>query len=79
MADSSGGFGFYNLPEGDYTVTLDPKTLPESYFPLSPPAVTVHVAIDGQTPAVQFLIEKREAQVPTRKVFEKPLPLDPPR
>ena len=79
VADSSGGFGFHNLPEGDYTVTLDPKTLPESYFPLSPPAVTVHVAIDGQTPAVQFLIEKREAQVPTRKVFEKPLPLDPPR
>ncbi len=74
MADSSGGFGFYNLPEGDYTVTLDPKTLPEFYFPLSAAEVTVHVAIDGQTPAVQFLIEKRETQLPTRKVFQKPLP-----
>ena len=71
IADTAGGFAFYNLPDGHYTVSLDPKTLPEFYFLASPGEVEIDVAVDGHAPPVKFVIEKREPQLPTRRVLQK--------
>lgn len=71
VADTAGGFAFYNLPDGHYTVSVDPKSLPEFYFVAGPQEMELDVRADSPTPAVKFVMEKRETQLPTRKVLQK--------
>ena len=60
-------------------MALDPKTLPEFYFPMEPLQVSVHVEIGQPAPSVSLTIEKREPQLPRRQVIRRPLPEDPPK
>lgn len=66
--DEKGRFTFYNLAAGEYQVTIDPGTLAEFYVLTSDEKVAVATSA-AKTPAVSFTIEKREPQLPVRKVF----------
>jgi hypothetical protein len=70
--DNSGTFHFYNLHEGEYTVVLDPKTLPSGATPDSPLNVPVTVK-SSETPTVRFAFEVHKTEKPVRRVFEKSL------
>lgn len=63
-----GGFMFYNLREGDFTVVLDARTLPENGALMSPAGVTFSMR-DGTTPPpIEFNFTIRSIQKPVRKV-----------
>jgi hypothetical protein len=52
--DSDGRFGFYNLPEGDYEVTVADGSLPEDARLVSPAILTATVRYGAATTPVEF-------------------------
>ena len=66
--DESGRFTFFNLPAGEYELSVDETTLPE-FFVLLPPVKVQAMTAKDTTPEVKFAIEKHEPQLPIRKVF----------
>jgi hypothetical protein len=67
--EENGAFGFFNLPPGEYEVALDAETLPEFYVVVSDAKVKAGATSDVPQPRLKFVIEKREPQLPIRKVF----------
>jgi hypothetical protein len=51
---SDGRFGFYNLPEGDYEVTVSNPTLPENAKLISPAAFRAEVRYGKTEAAIEF-------------------------
>jgi hypothetical protein len=66
--DSKGHFGFFNLPAGEYRLTLDATTLPENYVLVSPGVVKMTITNDAPG-AAHFAIERHDPKLPVRKVF----------
>ena len=65
-----GDFGFYNLSEGKYVVSLATASLPENYVAVSSAEVEVEVGSAAAAPYVVFRLEKRIKQLPVRRVFQ---------
>jgi hypothetical protein len=70
--DTEGNFFFYNLREGEYTLAVDEKTLPE-FAEMNQPriSITVHVGAAPEPVAFGFKINKPEK--PVRRVLDKGL------
>ncbi len=69
-ADRSGNFYFENLPEGDYTVVVEEKTLPQFYLMLTPGSIPAEARAGGEAPSLEFRFEVRPPVKPVRKVYE---------
>lgn len=63
-ADAAGNFRFPKLPEGDYTVVLEEKTLPENAVLTTPSSVTLSLRAGHETPAAEFRFEIRKLKKP---------------
>jgi hypothetical protein len=68
-ADADGTFHFYGLHEGDYSVSVDEKTLPEHALLDRREPIAVRVAPDLRSEPILFHFEIREPVKPVRKVF----------
>jgi hypothetical protein len=67
-----GSFFFYNLPEGDYDVAIDPQTLPEGYLLKSPASSRVSPRSFGAVPPVEFEIGAKPVAVkPVREILQQ--------
>lgn len=67
-----GSFAFYNLPDGDYQVSLVQETLPPDALLKSEPALPIQVQTGAPPTALQFEIERRpEEPKPVRRVLEQ--------
>ena len=71
--EEDGNFGFYNLKEGEYTVAIDPQTIPEE-ITLSTPA-SLRVLASGENPspaAIEFRLEpKPQTEKPIRQILHE--------
>jgi hypothetical protein len=81
--NSDGSFGFYNLHEGEYTVTLDSETLPDDVMLISAASVLVKVTSAEQASPVQFTLRlKPPEEKPIRQMLQDkvrvPAPAPPP-
>jgi hypothetical protein len=68
--EAGGGFCFYNLREGDYTVELDPATLPVGTRLLTAAAVPVAFRLAGPPPRLEFVVEAEKQEPRIRRVLE---------
>jgi len=80
--DGEGTFTFYNLREGDYSLALDEKSLPEYGVTDKPDGVSVSVRLGQQPQAVNFQFDVHKPTKPVRKVLlkatgEQPRPREP--
>ena len=67
-----GSFFFYNLPEGDYDVAIDPQTLPEGYLLKSPASSRVSPRSFSAVPPVGFEISAKPVPVkPVREILQQ--------
>jgi hypothetical protein len=55
---AGGGFGFYNLEPGHYTVRLDPQRLPEGYRASGPAEIAVDLPADRPAAGADLQLEK---------------------
>lgn len=69
--DKEGAFTFYNVREGDFTVALDPQTLPDGGELQSPARVAVAVRIGIPTPPLRFAFIVQSTAKPVRKVLDR--------
>jgi hypothetical protein len=69
--DADGSFAFFNLPEGDYQVAVDPQSLPEASFVQSAPVLQASVRLDSPTAPVEFEIATRITEKPVRVLFQQ--------
>jgi len=76
--DSDGNFYFYNLREGDYTLAVDQKTLPEYAVMDQPDSISVTALQGRAAEPVNFRFEVHAPEKAVRKVFEKTLEAPPP-
>ena len=68
--DKLGEFGFYNLPEGDYVVTIEEKSLPDSARLTTPAQLPVKVRFAAAPLVVNFVYEIVEPEPkPIQKVL----------
>jgi len=67
---ADGSFTFYNVREGDLTLSMDARSLPGNATPASPAAVTVTVRDGIPTPPVEFSFTIHSTPKPIRKVLE---------
>jgi hypothetical protein len=65
-----GSFKFYNVREGDFTVTIDAGTLPEGGRLTSPAGVSVAVRDGTPPPPIEFGFTVHFTEKPIRKVLE---------
>jgi len=63
-ADAAGNFRFPRLRDGDYTVVLEEKTLPENAVLTTPGSVTLSLRAGKETPAAEFHFEIRKTEEP---------------
>ena len=70
--NEDGTFAFYNLREGEYTVSIDEQSLPEDVLLTSPNNLSV-LASSANTPAtLEFVIKvKPEAEKPVRQILQE--------
>ncbi|MEO8660359.1 MAG: carboxypeptidase-like regulatory domain-containing protein [Bryobacteraceae bacterium] len=64
-ADATGHFRFPKLVDGDYTVVLEEKMLPEHCFLTTPGSVTLSLRAGQETPQAEFRCEIRKQGKPT--------------
>ena len=69
--NKEGGFMFYNVREGDFELTLDPRTLPEGGALSSPAAIPVAVRVGAASPALEFTFIVTTTEKPIRKVLDR--------
>ena len=69
--DKEGAFTFYNVREGDFSVALDPQTMPEGGELQTAPEVAVAVRIGSSPPPVNFSFIVKSIQKPVRKVLDR--------
>ena len=55
--DKEGRFGFYDLPEGDYIISLDEKSLPEHARIVSPSQLSVQARYGKALSEAHFVYE----------------------
>ena len=67
--DTEGNFYFYNLREGDYTLAVDERTLPEFAMLNKPDSVSVPVRVGQQPKFVNIQFEVHKPEKPVRKVL----------
>ena len=67
---TDGSFKFYNVREGDFTVTIDAGTLPEGGRLTSPPGVSVVIRDGTPPPPIEFGFTIHFTVKPIRKVLE---------
>ena len=70
-AAQDGHFGFYNVPEGDYTVTLDTKSMPENGELTSEATRPAAVRIGTPLPPIEYSFVLTSRQKPIRKVLDR--------
>jgi hypothetical protein len=63
-ADTSGNFRFSKLHEGDYTVVLEEKMLPENAFLTTPGSISLSLRAGQETPVAEFRFEIRKQEEP---------------
>lgn len=69
---SDGTFAFYNLPQGQCEVELDPATIPDGYMLASPGSVTVTAAGSGASTPVEFrIVVKPKAEKPVKQMLRQ--------
>jgi hypothetical protein len=69
--DSKGGFAFYNLRAGHYTVTVERSSLPADYRLISSGDASVDLET-ATPPPISFRMEKHAVELPRRKVIQLP-------
>jgi hypothetical protein len=70
--DADGRFGFYNLPEGDYEITVVESSLPENAHLIPPLTIAVSPQHGESTEPVAFRYQiVQPGSKPTRKVFNQ--------
>ncbi len=73
--DAEGNFAFQNLPEGDYEVVIERKTLPADSELSGSDRVPAAVRNDGPPAVAQFQLRTVEKPAkPIRRIFEQPVP-----
>ena len=70
-AAQDGHFGFYNVREGDFTVTLDIKSLPENGKLTSEATLPAAVRIGSPLPSIEYSFVVTSTQKPIRKVLDR--------
>jgi hypothetical protein len=70
MTGNDGHFAFYNLPEGDFELSVDPSTLPENAEMTSRSRVAASIRVGSQTPLTDFSFDIVLKLKPIRKVLE---------
>jgi hypothetical protein len=68
--DPDGAFGFYNLPEGDYEIAVDPDSLPENCRLTSAASQHIAVRLDKVLPPVEFTVIEYAPEKPVRTLFD---------
>jgi hypothetical protein len=68
--DTDGNFAFHNVREGDFTLALDPQTLPEGGDLISPASIPVSIRAGSSPPAPEFRFAVKSRGKPIRKVLE---------
>jgi hypothetical protein len=66
-----GSFTVSNVREGDFNLTIDPKSLPEDAEPQSPTVVSTSIRAGTPVPSIQFTFILKSVQKPIRKVFDR--------
>jgi hypothetical protein len=69
-ADTEGNFFFYNLREGEYTLAVDEKTLPE-FAVMDQPRISVPVHVGAAPERVAFEFKINKPEKPVRRVLDK--------
>jgi hypothetical protein len=65
-----GSFHFFNVPEGDCVMAIDPKTLPEGGVLTSPGTISAAIRVGTVPPPIEFHFTIQSTQKPIRKVLE---------
>lgn len=69
---SDGSFAFYNLPEGECEIEIDPETIPDGYMLSSPGRVTVTAGGSGASTRVEFkLVPKPKVEKPVKQILRQ--------
>jgi len=70
VTGDEGRFAFYNLPEGDVSLSVDESTLPEDAEMTSAASITRTIRVASPTPPAEFSFQLVLKQKPIRKVLE---------
>ena len=71
--DEDGDFGFYNLKEGEYTIAIDPQSIPDELMLSTPASLQVSASGDnGPLAAIEFsLVPKPPPEKPIHQMLQQ--------
>jgi hypothetical protein len=74
--DFDGNFAFYNLPEGQYQIKLDRKSLPPNGVMTTPEEVPVFLKMGERAPEIQFGYVIRVPEKPVHRTLVETITID---
>ena len=71
--DQDGSFSFYDLKEGDYTITIDAQTIPDGFILSTPASVQVPASSDNGplTPIEFVIVVKPQPEKPIHRMLQQ--------